>query len=136
MAILRVGTCPLLRAAPLPVAGLLLILIGVLFLAACILEFARSGRGTLSPVDPPRRLVIRGPYRYVRNPMYLAVTTIVLGEALIARSPSMGAYWVLWFIGANLFVMFYEEPTLRRRFGGSYEDYQRRVGRWVPSRPH
>src|SRR5262245_32424002 len=71
---------------PIQLAGLVCIAIGATLLAGCIVEFARSGRGTLSPLDPPRQLVVRGLYRYVRNPMYLSVTTIVLGEALVAQS--------------------------------------------------
>jgi len=114
------------------VLGLLCVAAGIILLAVCIVEFARIGRGTLSPVDPPRVLVVRGLYRYVRNPMYLSVTTIVLGEALLTRSPALGVYWAIWFLGANLFVIGYEEPTLRRRFGASYNEYARRVGRWFP----
>jgi len=112
--------------------GIVCIGLGAVLLGACIVEFARSGRGTLSPVDPPRRLVVRGLYRYVRNPMYLSVTTIVLGEALLTRSWALSVYWAIWFLGANLFVMGYEEPTLRRRFGASYDEYTQRVGRWFP----
>ena len=105
---------------------------GAVLLAMCIVEFARSGRGTLSPLDPPRELVVRGLYRYVRNPMYLSVTTIVLGEALLTRSSALAVYLALWFASANLFVIGYEEPTLRQMFGRSYEEYTRRVGRWIP----
>jgi protein-S-isoprenylcysteine O-methyltransferase Ste14 len=114
------------------VAGLLCIGLGAVLLAACIVEFARSGRGTLSPVDPPRHLVVRGLYQYVRNPMYLSVTTIVLGEALLTQSRALAVYWATWFLGANLFVIGYEEPTLRRLFGASYDDYTQQVGRWIP----
>ena len=120
---------------PLAIVGIACIVGGTALLAACIIEFARSGRGTLSPVDPPRHLVVRGLYRYVRNPMYLSVTTIVLGEALLTRSRPLGIYWLLWFAAVNLFVIGYEEPTLRSRFGQSYEDYAARVGRWIPIRP-
>lgn len=109
--------------------------LGVGLLAVCIVEFARSGRGTLSPADPPTHLVVRGLYMYVRNPMYLSVTMIVLGEALWARSPALAVYWAIWFAVVNLFVMGYEEPTLRKRFGRSYEDYAARVRRWIPRRP-
>jgi protein-S-isoprenylcysteine O-methyltransferase Ste14 len=105
---------------------------GAVLLAMCIVEFARSGRGTLSPLDPPRELVVRGLYRYVRNPMYLSVTTIVLGEAMLTRSSALAVYLALWFASVNLFVIGYEEPTLRQMFGQSYEDYTRRVGRWIP----
>lgn len=126
------GRVDISARSPATLLGLLSIGLGVALLAACILEFARSGRGTLSPIDPPRRLVVRGLYRYVRNPMYLSVTTIVLGEALLTRSPALGVYWALWFLGANLFVIGYEEPTLRRRFGASYDEYTQQVGRWFP----
>ena len=117
---------------PTSLLGLLCIGTGAVLLGACIVEFARSGRGTLSPIDPPRRLVVRGLYRYVRNPMYLSVTAIVLGEGLLTRSPALGIYWAIWFLGANLFVIGYEEPTLRRRFGASYDEYTQQVGRWFP----
>jgi protein-S-isoprenylcysteine O-methyltransferase Ste14 len=106
---------------------------GIVLLAACIFEFARTGRGTLSPVDPPRHLVVRGLYRYVRNPMYLSVTLIVLGEVVLTRSRELAVYWVIWFIVVNLFVIGYEEPTLRRQFGASYDEYTRQVARWVPT---
>jgi protein-S-isoprenylcysteine O-methyltransferase Ste14 len=112
--------------------GLFCIALGIALLLSCIWEFARSGRGTLAPVDPPRELVVRGLYRYVRNPMYLSVTIIILGEALLAWSHSLVLYWAVWFLAANLFVIGYEEPILRRRFGQSYELYTQRVGRWLP----
>jgi protein-S-isoprenylcysteine O-methyltransferase Ste14 len=117
---------------PAQLLGILCIGLGAVLLGACIVQFARSGRGTLSPVDPPRRLVVRGLYRYVRNPMYLSVTTIVLGEGLLTRSWALSVYWAIWFLGANLFVMGYEEPTLRRRFGASYDAYTKQAGRWFP----
>lgn len=115
--------------------GVACVAIGSVLLAACIFEFARSGRGTLAPVDPPRELVVQGLYRYVRNPMYLAVTTIVMGELLLTRSSALFVYWMVWFVGVNLFVIGYEEPNLRRRFGASYEAYTREVGRWLPRLP-
>ena len=115
------------------VLGLACIASGAALLAACIVEFARSGRGTLSPVDPPRRLVVRGLYRYVRNPMYLSVTMIVLGEALVTGSRALPVYLGAWFVVVNVFVIAYEEPSLRARFGREYDDYTRRVGRWVPT---
>ena len=122
-------------AGPVDVLGLLCILAGSALLVSCIVDFAVAGRGTLSPADPPRHLIVRGLYRYVRNPMYLSVTTIVLGEALLARSQGLAVYWAFWFLCANLFVLGYEEPSLRRRFGASYEHYAQRVGRWVPKPP-
>ena len=118
--------------SPMHFLGLLCVGLGAVLLVACIVEFARSGRGTLSPVDPPRHLVVRGLYRYVRNPMYLSVTAILLGEVLLTRSPALATYWAIWFVCANLFVIGYEEPTLRRSFGASYDEYMRQVGRWIP----
>jgi len=117
---------------PFHLLGLLGVGIGIALLAACILEFAQSGRGTLSPLDPPRTLVIRGPYRHVRNPMYLGVSLIVLGEVLLTRSSALFGYWALWFAAVNLIVLGYEEPALRRQFGDAYERYAAAVGRWVP----
>jgi protein-S-isoprenylcysteine O-methyltransferase Ste14 len=117
---------------PSHVLGLFCIAIGTLLLAACIVEFAKSGRGTLSPADPPRHLVVRGLYRHVRNPMYLSVTTILLGEAALMQSRDLVIYWVIWFVAVNLFVVGYEEPMLRQRFGDSYDEYTRHVGRWLP----
>ena len=119
---------------PVQLLALLAIGVGAALLVTCIWEFAASGRGTLSPVDPPRELVVRGLYRYVRNPMYLSVTMIVLGEVLLTGSRPLLAYWAIWFAAVNLFVIGYEEPTLRRRFGESYERYTRDVGRWLPRR--
>jgi protein-S-isoprenylcysteine O-methyltransferase Ste14 len=119
-------------ASPLQLLGLLFILAGAALLVACIVEFARSGRGTLSPVDPPKHLVVRGLYRYVRNPMYLSVTAILLGEVMLTRSGALALYWLVWFVVVNAFVIGYEEPTLRVQFGESYEEYVRTVGRWIP----
>jgi protein-S-isoprenylcysteine O-methyltransferase Ste14 len=75
---------------------------------------------------------VRGLYRYVRNPMYLGVTLVLLGEALLARSTALAVYWLVWFGAVNAFVIGYEEPDLRKRFGESYERYTARVGRWIP----
>ena len=116
----------------LHVAGLILVASGSALLIACIVEFARRGRGTLSPVDPPKELVVQGLYRYVRNPMYLSVSAIVLGEVLLTKSVPLFIYWIVWFACVNLFVMGYEEPYLRRQFGESYGAYTRSVGRWIP----
>lgn len=125
---------PFDHTRPDHLAGLLLMGVGIALLAACIFEFARSGRGTLSPVDPPRQLVVRGLYRYVRNPMYLAVLTTVLGEIVLTRSVDLAVYWLIFFVAANVFVMTFEEPMLRAQFGESYEAYTRQVRRWIPGR--
>lgn len=117
---------------PLHLFAGLLIASGAMLLLTCIYEFAARGRGTLSPVDPPTELVVRGLYRYVRNPMYLSVLTIVAGEIILTRSAALLWYWLAFFVAANLFVRAYEEPYLRSRFGESYERYLRDVGRWIP----
>ena len=117
---------------PIRLLSLVCIGFGTLLLGTCIWEFARRGRGTLAPVDPPRELVIRGLYRYVRNPMYLSVSLIVLGESPLTRSRLLLVYGVVWFVVVNVLVIAYEEPTLRRRFGAAYGQYTQRVGRWLP----
>jgi protein-S-isoprenylcysteine O-methyltransferase Ste14 len=96
--------------------------------------FARLGRGTLAPWDPPRNLVVVGPYRHVRNPMITAVLTVLAGEAVLFGSPAL-AIWLAAFFAAN-FVLFglYEEPGLERRFGEEYRLYKRNVPRWLPRR--
>ena len=106
--------------------------LGLVLLIVCIVKFARRGRGTLSPADPPRALVVEGPYRFVRNPMYVAVTSIVLGEALLIRSEGLFICWLIWFLAVNLVVRFYEERTLRRQFGAAYDRYSANVHRWLP----
>ena len=130
--IFGLGRAGLDITSPASLLGLVCIGLGAVLLGTCIVEFARTGRGTLSPVDPPRRLVVRGLYRYVRNPMYISVTTIVLGEWLVTGSSALGFYLVVWFVGVNLFVIGYEEPTLHRLFGASYDEYTKQVGRWFP----
>lgn len=121
-------------SSPAHIAGLVLIASGAALLIACIVDFARKGRGTLSPVDPPKELVVQGLYRYVRNPMYLSVLTIVAGEIILTRSGPLLVYWLIFFLCANLFVRGYEEPYLRRQFGDPYDRYSRSVGRWLPRR--
>lgn len=112
--------------------GLPLILIGTTGLLWCIWEFFSKGRGTLAPVDPPRNLVVQGLYRYVRNPMYVSVVTILIGEAILFMSTSLLIEAGIFIGMAYLFVVFYEEPALRRQFGQSYERYMHKVGRWAP----
>jgi protein-S-isoprenylcysteine O-methyltransferase Ste14 len=120
-------------AYALTLPGIACLTAGILLLAACIVEFARSGRGTLSPVDPPRHLVVRGPYTHVRNPMYAAVSLILLGEAAMLHSAELLIYWAGFFVAANVFVIGYEEPHLRSRFGVSYDAYAKQVRRWIPT---
>lgn len=101
----------------------------------CILTFVRVGHGTPAPFDPPRRLVERGPYRFVRNPMYLGAVLALAAAALFYESWPLLAYAGLFLIAGHLIVTGYEEPTLRRSFGVEYEAYCRRVSRWWPRLP-
>ena len=112
--------------------GFPLIVVGAAGLLWCIWGFFSEGRGTLAPVDPPRHLVVRGLYRYVRNPMYVSVMTILMGEAILFVSTTVLIEAGVFITLAHLFVAFYEEPILRRQFGESYERYSQTVGRWVP----
>jgi protein-S-isoprenylcysteine O-methyltransferase Ste14 len=112
--------------------ALVLIAAGAGALLHCIVTFAISGRGTLSPLDAPPQLVIQGLYRYVRNPMYLGVLAILLGEASLFASPALLTYTVGWFALICLIVVAYEEPALRRTFGESYERYCQSIPRWLP----
>ncbi len=114
-------------------AGLLLIAVGAAAFLHCVVAFARRGRGTPFPLDPPRKLVQSGLYQYVRNPMYVAILTIVLGEAAVFGSGELVVYWFSVLASFHLFVVLYEEPTLRKLFGREYETYRRRVPRWVPT---
>jgi protein-S-isoprenylcysteine O-methyltransferase Ste14 len=112
--------------------GLLAIFTGGSMLVWCIWDFARRGRGTLAPVDPPKQLVVQGLYRYVRNPMYVGGLVLLVGQAAFFKSSALLRYAMAFFVCVHLFVIFYEEPTLRRQFGGSYERYCSTVNRWVP----
>src|SRR6266851_3990379 len=104
-------------------AGGLLVVAGVaLYLTCAFWGFALRGKGTPAPFDPPTKLVVEGPYHVVRNPMYWSVACVMLGEALAFRSVALAA----------LFVMIFEEPTLRHEFGAEYEAYCQRVPRWIP----
>lgn len=103
---------------------------GFVVLLHCIWEFAVRGKGTLAPIDPPQVLVVQGLYRYTRNPMYIAVIVILLSEALLFESVSMILYAALVLVCFHLFVILYEEPHLRSRFGESYEEYSRTIPRW------
>jgi protein-S-isoprenylcysteine O-methyltransferase Ste14 len=132
----REGLLPLRVVSPWQYLALVPVAVGTAILARCIWEFASRGRGTLAPIDPPRRLVVTGLYRYVRNPMYVGVLTVLLGEAALFRSVDLLEYAAVFFVIVNLFVLLYEEPALRRRFGESYEHYRRAVRRWVPGRPY
>ncbi len=114
------------------VAGMVIGAVGGAVALWCIFTFATIGRGTPAPFDPPRRLVIRGPYRFVRNPMYIGAGLALASAALFYESLPLLGYAGFFFLAAHVFVVGYEEPTLRRTFGQEYEAYCRQVGRWWP----
>jgi len=113
----------------------ILLAIGLAVILDSFVRFVREGRGTPAPVAPPEQLVTRGPYRWVRNPMYLAVLALVAGQALLFASGVLLAYGVVVAVTFHMFVVGYEEPTLREKFGAGYEAYAAEVGRWVPRAP-
>lgn len=99
----------------------------------CIVTFAVIGRGTPAPFDPPRRLVVRGPYAYVRNPMYLGAALALVGAALFYQTGALWVYAAAFLVATHALVVLYEEPTLRRTFGADYETYCLKVRRWWPT---
>lgn len=123
---------PRLTLGPWRAVGLLPLAVGAGLLLVCNLLFVRQGRGTAAPYDPPRALVIRGPYRYVRNPMYVSASLIVVGWGLWMQAVSLLAYAVVVTVAYQLFVRYYEEPRLRARFGPEYAAYTASVPRWIP----
>jgi len=106
---------------------------GVLIYLWTARDFTVSGKGTPAPIAAPRTLVVRGLYRYLRNPMYVGVLSVVIGEALLFESVALFIYALLLFPAFHMFVVFYEERVLRRQFGASYQHYCESVSRWVPS---
>ena len=114
------------------VIGALLIAIGLALVAWTVRLFAGVGQGTLAPWDPTSTLVVRGPYRYVRNPMITGVATILAGEALLFRSWGLVVEIAIFVVVNALYFPLVEEPGLRRRFGAEYEEYRARVPRWLP----
>jgi protein-S-isoprenylcysteine O-methyltransferase Ste14 len=123
-----------LRFGPLGLAtaGILLIALGAACYFRCAFDFVLTGRGTPAPIDPPRTLVARGPYRFVRNPMYIGVLSVLLGEAAALGSITLFCYAILVALLFHWFVVLYEEPALRARFGSAYDDYRAAVPRWLP----
>jgi protein-S-isoprenylcysteine O-methyltransferase Ste14 len=105
---------------------------GAVIALCCIVTFVWIGKGTPAPFDPPRRLVVQGPYRFVRNPMYIGAGLALAGAALFYESVPLLVYVGAFLLASHLFVLLYEEPTLRRTFGPEYEAYCHRVRRWWP----
>ena len=120
-------------ASPAFVAAAALLFVGGgTIYAWCVWDFASFGRGTPAPIDAPKRLVVRGLYRFTRNPMYLGVLTVILGWAVLFQSPALVFYAFAVGTCFHLFIILYEEPHLLREFGSDYDLYLARVGRWLP----
>lgn len=112
--------------------GFLALIAGACFYFKCAWDFAVTGLGTPAPIDMPRNLVVKGLYRFVRNPMYVGVAWFVVGQAILFGSIPVGIYIACVWLFFHLFVLLQEEPALRRKFGAEYEEYCRRVPRWLP----
>jgi protein-S-isoprenylcysteine O-methyltransferase Ste14 len=130
------GTTLSLGSSPAELAlqtlGVACLALGLWLFGYSLLHFAARGRGTLAPWDPPRKLVVSGPYRYVRNPMISGVVFILFAESLLLLSSAHG-WWALGFLSANaVYIPLMEEPQLEERFGESYREYKRHVGRLIP----
>jgi len=112
--------------------GFLPMVLGVAIYLWCAWDFATAGQGTPAPIDAPKRLVVRGLYRFVRNPMYVGVLTVLFSESIVFRSRRILTYAIVVFVFFYLMVMLYEEQVLKRKFGASYEEYLKSVPRWIP----
>lgn len=123
---------PVQYPAWLRVPGIILILAGAMLAAHTVGLFVVLGQGTPAPFDPPKRFVPRGPYRFVRNPMYVGGISVLIGLSLQAHSPATTLMALAVFILVHTFVLVFEEPDLRKRFGQEYESYCKTVPRWVP----
>ena len=126
---LRHGGVPLVEALRYLGAGLAAC--GGLTYFWCAWDFVSKGLGTPAPIDAPRVLVVKGLYRFTRNPMYLGVASVIFGQALFYGSRSVAVYGCVVVLAFNLFVFFYEEPALKRLFGAQYEEYCAKVPRWI-----
>ena len=125
---------PLPYWAPFRVVGAALLVAGAGFVVHAFWRFVAEGRGTPAPVAPTEQLVVGGVYRYVRNPMYLAVTAAIVGQALLLGRPVLLVYAAAFLAVTAAFVRWYEEPALQRRFGVAYEAYRAAVPGWWPRR--
>ncbi len=130
LALLRTGMR--IETGLLPFLAIPLWLIGSLIVLWSFWTFTFMGRGTPYPLDPPRELVATGPYYYVRNPIYVGVLLIFLGHFLWFGYWALLLYTVFSFIGVHSFIVLYEEPTLKKKFGAAYEEYLQKVPRWIP----
>lgn len=118
--------------APMRVLGAILLIAGLIVLVQAFVRFVVEGHGTPAPIAAPSRLVVGGAYRYVRNPMYVAILAIIVGQALLLGQLGLLLYAAAFWLIAAAFVRWYEEPTLAGRFGKDYEAYRRAVPAWLP----
>src|SRR5260370_25580753 len=114
--------------------GIAVMLAGGTVALACVATFVVRGEGTPAPMDPPRKFVAVGPYKFVRNPMYIGGFIVLAGFGLYQQSPAILLFTLPWLLAAHLFVILYEEPHLRATFGPPYDAYCHSVRRWLPRR--
>ncbi len=123
---------PLLGVEPLRWLGGLLLVLGGALLLETFARFALQGRGTPAPIAPTATLVVTGSYRFVRNPMYVAVVSLILGQGLLLGNALVLGYGLVVWLTVHFFVLAYEEPTLSATYGAQYDRYRAHVRRWVP----
>ncbi len=123
---------PVPGGVPAQLAGVVLIGAGAAVIANSFVHFAVEGVGTPAPIAPPKHLVVGGLYRFVRNPIYVAIVAVFTGQGLLLGQPKLFAAAALAAVPVTVFVRFHEEPALARKFGAEYEEYRRNVPRWLP----
>jgi len=114
------------------ISGLIIISIGLSIIFICVTSFYKTGKGTLAPWDPPKKIVVKGLYRFMRNPMYLGVVVLVIGWCVFYGSPILLLYTISLAIGFHIRVVRFEEPWLKKEFGDQWEKYHKNVHRWLP----
>ena len=121
---------------PLQLVASAVLVVGAAIYCRCLWDFVLAGRGLPAPVDHPKKLVVCGLYRYVRNPMYVGVLLVLVGEVLLFRSTVLLLYALVWLGIVHIVILLYEERYLQFRFGESYDEYRKNVRRWIPGRPY
>lgn len=115
------------------ICGIVLIFTGSVIGLICIVTLFITGNGTPAPFDAPKKFVSSGPYKFIRNPMYLGGLIILIGFGFYENSISIVLFSILWILSANIFIIYFEEPSLRKRFGSTYDNYCKTVMRWTPN---